>query len=51
VPASYPWRTEGEGLDEIARRALLALVGAPQLLLGSCVGGAEVDAKGTGVRE
>jgi hypothetical protein len=24
VPAPNPWRTEGEGLDEVARRALLA---------------------------
>jgi hypothetical protein len=26
VPAPHPRRTEGEGLDEVARRALLALV-------------------------
>jgi hypothetical protein len=45
VPAPHPspWRTEGGGLDEIARRALLALVGAPQVLLDSCVGGAGAD--------
>jgi hypothetical protein len=43
VPARHPWRTEGERLDEVARRALLALVGAPQILLDSCVGGAGVD--------
>jgi hypothetical protein len=33
-------RTEGEGLDEVARRALLAFVSAPQVLLDSGVGGA-----------
>ena len=33
VPAPHPWRTEGEGLDEVARRALLAFVSAPQVLL------------------
>jgi hypothetical protein len=42
-PTPHPWRTEGEGLDEVARRALLALVGAPQVLLDSGVGGAGVD--------
>ena len=43
VPAPHPWRTEGEGLDEVARRALLAFVSAPQVLLDSGVGGAGVD--------
>jgi hypothetical protein len=43
VPAPHPWRTEGEGLDEAARRALLAFVSAPQVLLDSGVGGAGVD--------
>jgi hypothetical protein len=38
VPAPHPWRTEGEGLDEVARRALLAFVSAPQVLLDSGVG-------------
>jgi hypothetical protein len=38
-----PWRTEGEGLDGVARRALLAFVSAPQVLLDSGVGGAGVD--------
>jgi hypothetical protein len=37
------WCFKGKGLDEVARRALLALVGAPQILLDSCVGGAGVD--------
>jgi hypothetical protein len=37
VPAPHPWRTEGEGLDEVARRALLAFVSAPQVLLDSGV--------------
>jgi hypothetical protein len=36
-------RTEGEGHDEVVRRVLLVLVGAPQILLDSCVGGAGVD--------
>jgi hypothetical protein len=40
VPAPHPWRTEGEGLDKVARRALLAFVSAPQVLLDSGVGGA-----------
>jgi hypothetical protein len=43
VPAPHPWRTEGKGLDEVARRALLAFVSAPQVLLDSGVGGAGVD--------
>jgi hypothetical protein len=43
VPAPRPWCTEGEGLDEVARRALLAFVSAPQVLLDSGVGGAGVD--------
>jgi hypothetical protein len=43
VPAPRPWRTKGEGLDEVARRALLAFVSAPQVLLDSGVGGAGVD--------
>jgi hypothetical protein len=43
VPAPHPWRTEGEGLEEVARRALLAFVSAPQVLLDSGVGGAGVD--------
>jgi hypothetical protein len=52
VPAPHPWRTKGEGLDEVARRALLALVGAPQILLDSCVGGAGVDeGRRVGARE
>jgi hypothetical protein len=34
-----PWRTEGKGLDEVARRALLEFVIAPQVLLDSGVGG------------
>jgi hypothetical protein len=38
VPAPHPWCTEGEGLDEVARRALLAFVSAPQVLLDSGVG-------------
>jgi hypothetical protein len=29
VPAPHPWRTEGEGLDEVARRALLAFISLP----------------------
>jgi hypothetical protein len=33
-----PWRTKDKKLGEIARRALLALVGAPQVLLDSGVG-------------
>jgi hypothetical protein len=55
VPAPNPCRTKGEGLDEIVRCALLALVSAPQVLLGSCAGGEGVDeGKGrliTGARE
>jgi hypothetical protein len=43
VPAPRPWRTEGEGLDEVACRALSAFVSAPQVLLDSGVGGAGVD--------
>jgi hypothetical protein len=44
VPAPHPWRTEGEGLDEVARRALLAFVSAPQAVrFDSGVGGARVD--------
>jgi hypothetical protein len=43
VPAPHPWRTEGEGLDEVARRALLALVGAAGPLGQRGVGGAGVD--------
>jgi hypothetical protein len=43
VPAPHPWRTEGEGLDGVARRALLAFVSTPQALLDSGVGGAGVD--------
>jgi hypothetical protein len=43
VPARHPWRTEGEELEEVARRALLAFVSAPQVLLDSGVGGAGVD--------
>jgi hypothetical protein len=46
VPAPHPGRTTGEGLDEVTRRALLAFVSAPQILLDSCVGGAGVDEKG-----
>jgi hypothetical protein len=46
VPAPHPWRTEGEGVDEVARRALLAFVSAPQVLLDSGVGGAGVDEGG-----
>jgi hypothetical protein len=38
----HPWRTECEGLDEVTRRALLAFVSAPQVLLDSGVGGAGV---------
>jgi hypothetical protein len=30
-------------VDEVARRALLALVGAPSVIFNSCVGGAGVD--------
>ena len=47
----HPWRTEGEGLDEVARRALLAFVSAPQVLLDSGVGGAGVDEGQAGARE
>jgi hypothetical protein len=43
VPAPRPWRTKGEGPDEDARRALLALAGAPQIFLESCVGGTGAD--------
>jgi hypothetical protein len=44
VPAPRPWGTKGEGLDEVARRALsLAFVSEPQVLLDSGVGGAGVD--------
>jgi hypothetical protein len=46
APQPRPWRTKGEGLDEVARRALLALVGARRAAdrrsswaLDSCVGG------------
>jgi hypothetical protein len=42
VPVPHPWRTEGEGLDEVARRALLAFVSAPQVLLSSGVSGGAV---------
>jgi hypothetical protein len=38
-----PWCTEGEGLGENARRALLAPVSAPQVLLDSGAGGAGLD--------
>jgi hypothetical protein len=38
VPAPHPWRTEGEGLNEVARRALLAFVSAPQVLLDLVAG-------------
>jgi hypothetical protein len=43
VPAPHPWRTEGKGPNEVARRALLAFVTAPQVLLDSGVGGAGAD--------
>jgi hypothetical protein len=43
VPVPHPWRTEGEGLDGVARRALLAFVSASQVLLDSGVGGAGAD--------
>jgi hypothetical protein len=43
VPAPHPWRTKGDGLDGVARRAVLAFVSAPQVLLDSGVGGAGVD--------
>jgi hypothetical protein len=46
VPAPHPWRTKGEGLDEVARRALLAFVNAPQVFLDSGVGGAGVADEG-----
>jgi hypothetical protein len=51
VAAPVPRRTKGEGLDEVAHRALLALVSAPQILLDSGVGGgAGVEgAKGAGL--
>jgi hypothetical protein len=39
VPAPVPRRTKCEGLDEVAHRALLALVSAPQILSDSGVGG------------
>jgi hypothetical protein len=42
-PPPPPAHREGEGLGEVARRTLLALVSAPQILLDSCVGGAGVD--------
>jgi hypothetical protein len=43
VPTPHPWRTEGEGLDEVARRALLEFISAPQVFLDSGVGGAGAD--------
>jgi hypothetical protein len=49
VPAPHPWRTKGERLNEVARRALFALVSMPQILLGSCVGGAGVDENPSGL--
>jgi hypothetical protein len=41
-PPTTTTTTKGKGLDDVARRALLALVSAPQILLDSCVGGAGV---------
>jgi hypothetical protein len=38
VSTPHPWRTEGAGLGEVARHALLALVSALQVFLESGVG-------------